>query len=112
MATEKIPGDAVSLLRNGKFYVLLTLAVCGGAGGAGGGTFVYMRTLGQAQLESYARPDPFTGSQANELARRIRALELRVANLPPSELTGDIRVIKSEIKTLQRDLDRHERTHP
>ena len=105
--------------RHDKWLVSLLVAVLGAGGGASGGTYLYLRTSGTETLQSIARPDPFTGSDARELKAEIKTLqgkvvdlEKSVGNLPPREMVTSLALLQREIELLREELERHENYHP
>lgn len=51
---------------------------------------------------SWNSQDRFTGSEGKVLEERVRQLERRVDNLPPSHLLDDLKEIESRLKELER----------
>ncbi|MGI9293429.1 MAG: hypothetical protein ACR2PS_05550 [Pseudomonadales bacterium] len=91
---------------NGKWIASIAV-VLGAIGGSTGGSYVYIRAIAPQQLETLARPDPFTGSEALELRRELRELQLLVAKLPPEELTSKLAALERDVELLRKQLDEH-----
>ena len=92
-------------IHNGTWLIPLVVSILGSVGGAGGGSYLYFSRLAPSQLESLARPDPFTGAEAQELTRRITEVEKRVALLPPRELTTEVALLRREIELLREEIE-------
>ena len=85
-------------ITNGRRLGVLGLSIILGTIGAGGGQFLWMTT---ADLESVARPDPFTGSDAMVLQSQIADLQRQIDRLPPRELTERVTILELEVKALK-----------
>ena len=82
--------------RNGNRWNPIVVAVVSAILGSTGSIAVVFNTpFGQAVV----RPDPFTGTQAQALERRLTALEYHVMNHPDVGLRADVAVLRSDILT-------------
>lgn len=86
----------------------LLIAVIGGGGGGAGGTWAYFSSLAPSQIEAMARPDPFTGIQAQGLINRIERLERHTDNHPDEANKFDSRITRLEANqnTILKNQDR------
>ena len=90
---------------NGRKHTPLLVAVLGAFLGSSGTIAVY---LGTPAGQTVARPDPFTGSQGAAIETRLDTLERRVDQLPPRELELAVEILRHDLETIERRIERLE----
>ena len=100
---------------NGRMALNIAIYLISGFVGGGSGVYFYFDRVGPSQLQTIARPDPFTGSQGLDLQRRLREHEDRISilqrqvdQLPPREVTEQLALLQREVELLRKDLEAHE----
>lgn len=117
MASE-VKLNLSELLRNGRFYYFVLIALFGAFFGTSGGGYLWLNHLAPGQLEALARQDPFRGADAKELRDELRQdiatlhikiieLQATVDNLPPREFQDRMLSLEHDLIALQRELERH-----
>jgi len=89
-------------------YIPVVVAIIGAFGGGVGANYLLVSNVAP-DLQTLARPDPFTGAQGQAIEKRLSDLERRVDQLPPRELELAVQILRHDLNEIHRRIEKLEK---